>query len=117
MLQNPENVIQKKVYICSNGRCIDPETSRDLYLLLSDLIQLNGLDQFDSPRQVKCNLAGCLDHCKHGPVLVVQPDMIWYERVTPQALKEIFEEHLLNDRPVEKYVFRTGLHSPQNPSK
>jgi len=113
-LQEFSEVIKKKVFICSNGRCIDPQVSRDLYAQLSDLIQQHGLDQFDAPRQVKCNLCGCLDRCINGPVMVVQPDLIWYEKVTPEALVEIFEDHLLNDQPVDKYIFRKGRHSPNS---
>ncbi|NMC52781.1 MAG: (2Fe-2S) ferredoxin domain-containing protein [Chloroflexi bacterium] len=97
---------KRKIFICSNGRCIDSSASRDIYAQLTSLIQEHGLDSFDAPRQVKCALSGCLDRCINGPVLVVHPDGIWYERVTPQALVEIFNEHLLHDQPVEKYIYK-----------
>jgi len=97
---------KRKIFICSNGSCIDSSVSRDIYAQLTSLIQEHGLDSFDAPRQVKCALSGCLDRCINGPVMVVHPDGIWYERVTPQVLAQIFNQHILHNQPVEEYIFR-----------
>lgn len=54
------------------------------------------------PGQVRVNTAGCLDRCAEGPVIVVYPDETWYTYVDQEDIDEIIEEHLLNDRPVER---------------
>ncbi|RRQ22281.1 (2Fe-2S) ferredoxin domain-containing protein [Thiohalobacter thiocyanaticus] len=54
------------------------------------------------PGQVRVNTAGCLDRCAEGPVVVVYPDETWYTYVDQEDIDEIIEEHLLNDRPVER---------------
>lgn len=51
---------------------------------------------------VRVNTAGCLDRCEEGPVLVVYPDGVWYTYVDKEDLDEIIEEHLINNRPVER---------------
>ena len=52
--------------------------------------------------QVRVNLAGCLDRCSQGPVLVVYPEGVWYTYVDREDIDEIVEEHLLGGRPVER---------------
>lgn len=54
------------------------------------------------PGQVRVNNAGCLDRCEQGPVLVVYPEGIWYSYVDKEDLDEIIEQHLCQDRVVER---------------
>jgi len=54
------------------------------------------------PGQVRVNNAGCLDRCEQGPVLVVYPEGIWYSYVDKEDLDEIIDEHLCQDRVVER---------------
>ena len=34
--------------------------------------------------------ADCLRVCKNGPILLIWPDGIWYEKVSPEKISEIF---------------------------
>lgn len=54
------------------------------------------------PGQVRANLAGCLDRCEEGPVLVVYPEEVWYTYVDEADLDEIIESHLQNGQPVNR---------------
>ena len=51
---------------------------------------------------VRVNKAGCLDRCAGGPVAVVYPEAVWYTYVDRADLDEIIEEHLVNDRIVDR---------------
>jgi (2Fe-2S) ferredoxin len=53
---------------------------------------------------VRVNTAGCLDRCELGPVIVVYPQEIWYTYVDREDIDEIIEEHLKNDRVVERLL-------------
>lgn len=55
---------------------------------------------------VRANEAGCLDHCEHGPTIVVYPEQAWYGFVTVEDVDEIVESHLLHGRPVERLRLR-----------
>ncbi len=44
----------------------------------------------------------CLGPCLEGPIVAVFPDNVWYKEVTPGDVEEIVEEHLINNRPVER---------------
>ncbi|MBP7962899.1 MAG: hypothetical protein KBG20_14690 [Caldilineaceae bacterium] len=51
---------------------------------------------------VRVNRSGCLNQCGHGPTLVVYPEGVWYGGVQHADLEEIFQEHILHDRPVTR---------------
>ena len=50
--------------------------------------------------------ADCLRVCKNGPILLIWPDGIWYEKVSPEKISEIFKSHIINGRPIEKWIFK-----------
>lgn len=52
--------------------------------------------------KVRINMAGCLDRCEQGPVIVVYPDNVWYTYVDEEDVDEIIDEHLLAGRPVPR---------------
>jgi (2Fe-2S) ferredoxin len=52
--------------------------------------------------EVRAQKAGCFDVCNFGPAIVVYPEGIFYGNVQLEDVKEIFEEHLVNNRPVER---------------
>lgn len=52
--------------------------------------------------KVRVNMAGCLDRCELGPVLVVYPEETWYTYVDREDIDEIIREHLQNGRVVER---------------
>jgi (2Fe-2S) ferredoxin len=54
------------------------------------------------PGKVRINQAGCLDRCEEGPCLVIYPEEIWYTYVDEHDIDEIFDEHLLHGRAVER---------------
>ena len=54
------------------------------------------------PGKVRINKAGCLDRCDEGPVMVIYPEETWYSFIDNEDLDEIIQEHLLNDRVVER---------------
>jgi (2Fe-2S) ferredoxin len=50
--------------------------------------------------------AACFRVCRGGPWLVVYPEGTWYGEVTPERMKRIVAEHLLDGRPVEEWIDR-----------
>ncbi|MGB0723228.1 MAG: (2Fe-2S) ferredoxin domain-containing protein [Gammaproteobacteria bacterium] len=92
------------VFFCTNQRadgrasCQDhgAQALRDYAKTKSKALGLAGRGR------VRINTAGCLDRCECGPVLVVYPEAVWYTIVDEEDIDEIFEEHLVNGRPVER---------------
>ena len=63
-------------------------------------LELKGLAE-----EVKIIETGCNGFCAVGPVMVVQPDGIFYQKLTPEDVPHLVEEHLLKGRPVKKLFY------------
>lgn len=48
--------------------------------------------------------AGCLRVCRDGPWLVVYPEGTWYGNVTPERLRRILKEHVVEGHPVKEWI-------------
>jgi NADH:ubiquinone oxidoreductase subunit F (NADH-binding)/(2Fe-2S) ferredoxin len=48
---------------------------------------------------------GCNGFCERGPIIVVKPDNIFYQRLTPEDVPYLVEEHFLKGRPVQKFMY------------
>ena len=49
---------------------------------------------------------GCNGFCAMGPIIVVQPGGVFYQKVQPQDLGDIIASHLVGGRPVERLLHR-----------
>ena len=60
--------------------------------------------RYELNKKVRVNRAGCLDACAYGPSMVVYPEAVWYGRVELPEVDEIFQDHILNGRPVKRLM-------------
>ncbi len=89
---------EKHVFVCTYGPyCPFDGDTEGLLKRLKQRVAEAGLGS-----QVRINRAGCLNHCGHGPNVVVYPDGVWYCGVQAGDADELFEEHIVHDRPVER---------------
>ncbi|MCU1223607.1 MAG: Sucraseferredoxin family protein [Edaphobacter sp.] len=94
----------RHIFICTNERdesasrpsCL-PGGSKKLKSAFKDAIKEAGLKH-----HIRANESGCLDQCEHGPVVVVYPEAVWYGFVQLDDVREIVDEHLLHNRPVQR---------------
>lgn len=95
----------RKVFICRDGDCTASENAVEIFEALQVLVRDGGHDQFDSPVRIKCMLTGCLDKCKNGPLMVVHPGAVTYQKVDLGALTRIFNQHLLKNEVVQDLLY------------
>jgi len=97
-------VLERHVFVCEKQRAPDDPKgccySRNSVEIRGRLKKLT----FDAGLRgrVRVNSAGCLDQCAHGVTIVVYPEAVWYGRVTLDDVDELFHEHILHGRPVER---------------
>jgi len=48
---------------------------------------------------------GCNGFCERGPIVMVHPDGIFYQRLKVEDVPFLVEEHLIKGRPVEKFMY------------
>ena len=100
----PMSYYKHHVFFCSNQRedgraCCQQHNALEMRNYVKSNIKQRDLA---GKGGIRINTAGCLDRCEEGPVLVVYPEEVWYTFVDKEDLDEIIEEHLINNRPVER---------------
>jgi NADH-quinone oxidoreductase subunit F/NAD(P)H dehydrogenase (quinone)/NADP-reducing hydrogenase subunit HndC len=55
--------------------------------------------------EIKIIETGCNGFCAVGPVMLVQPEGIFYQRLTPEIVPHLVEEHFLKGRPMKKLLY------------
>jgi (2Fe-2S) ferredoxin len=89
---------EKHVFVCTYGPyCWFDGDTDTLFSRLKRRVADAGLRD-----TIRINRSGCLNHCGHGPVIVVYPEGVWYGTVQPDDIDEIFEQHLCRNLPVER---------------
>jgi NADH:ubiquinone oxidoreductase subunit F (NADH-binding)/(2Fe-2S) ferredoxin/NAD-dependent dihydropyrimidine dehydrogenase PreA subunit len=56
--------------------------------------------------QVEVGFTGCHGFCQKGPIVVIEPEGIFYCRVSPKDAKEIAKSHLVDGEPVQRLFYR-----------
>lgn len=92
------------VFFCCNQRtngeaCCNDHGASELRDYAKAKVKALGLS---GEGKVRVNMAGCLDRCNQGPVIVVYPEEVWYTYVDREDIDEIVSEHLQNGRVVER---------------
>jgi (2Fe-2S) ferredoxin len=81
MFKKPE----KQILVCNSFRVGGEAKGVCNKKGVSDLIQYLEEEILDRGIDALVSTTGCLKACDHGPILVVQPDNIWYEKVDNEA--------------------------------
>ena len=55
--------------------------------------------------EASVRMTGCHGFCEKGPVVVVQPDGVFYSRVQPEDVHEIVEETVKHRRVIERLLY------------
>ena len=54
--------------------------------------------------QVLVTESSCAGPCDYGPTVIVYPDGVWYQKVTPEDVPEILEQHIMKGTPVQRLL-------------
>ena len=95
------------ILICAGGACISAGEKSVKQALEDKLKEYNLQDV------VKIVETGCVGTCSIGPVMVVYPEGVFYQKLTPKAAEEIVEEHILKGRVVDKYLYEEAKKLPE----
>jgi len=55
--------------------------------------------------EIKIIETGCNGFCAVGPVMLVQPEGIFYQKLKPKDIPHLVEEHFLKGRPVKRLFY------------
>ncbi len=85
--------------VCTGTGCV-ANKSFELLEALKKEVQKRNLDA-----EVEVVPTGCNGFCALGPIILVQPDGIFYKQVQSKDAALLVEEHLLKGRPVQRLMY------------
>ena len=100
--RNQRSRIKTEVLVCAGTGC----------LANGSLGVANALDRAIRRRKLDARLklglktTGCHGFCEQGPLVVIQPEGIFYRGVKPGDVKEIVEKTLLKGQVIERLLYR-----------
>jgi len=71
--------------------------NKKVWITLMAIIMLASAGYF-----LRVNIAGCMDRCSEGPVLVIYPEGVWYTYTDQGDIDEIIDQHLVHGQPVAR---------------
>ena len=95
--------------ICSGTSCHASESLRLRDTLVQELLK------HDLSDKVHIVETGCMGFCAVGPLMRVDPDDYFYQKLALPDISEIVKEHFLKGRPVQRLMYRdpvSGLMIP-----
>jgi len=95
--------------VCTGTGCVSNK-SFEVKRRLEEEISKHGLED-----EVLVVPTGCNGFCERGPIVVAQPDGIFFQQVSEKDVPVLVEEYLLKGRPVEKLMYRPEEGAPAIP--
>jgi (2Fe-2S) ferredoxin len=94
---------RRHVFLCTGPTCCTPETGLAAWEVLKQQIKEQNLGS--GANACYRTKVGCLRICCHGPTLVVYPEGTWYHGMIAERIPRFVQEHLVDGRPIEEWVF------------
>ncbi|MGC8818516.1 MAG: NAD(P)H-dependent oxidoreductase subunit E, partial [Athalassotoga sp.] len=88
------------IHICAGGGCISAGEISVKEALENEIKNHNVQDKVDIVE------TGCFGSCSLGPLMVIYPEGVFYQKLKPSDAKEIVEEHLLKGRVVQRLLYK-----------
>jgi (2Fe-2S) ferredoxin len=114
MLKAP---IKRQVFVCTGKSCraVGGEDVKDEF---ARVLEEKGLRQGKEKKgrnpmgEVVLTECGSIGFCSVGTAVMVYPDGVLYGQVREEDVREIVEEHLEKDRPVDRLVLMSLPNTP-----
>ncbi|KUK98445.1 MAG: NADH dehydrogenase (Quinone), partial [Atribacteria bacterium 34_868] len=88
------------ILLCYGGACLSSGSDKVKVILESEL------EQAELHHEIDIITTGCMGTCELGPVMVIYPEGIFYQKVKPEDVPEIVQEHLLKGRVVKRLLYK-----------
>lgn len=90
---------EREILVCGGTGCVSSDSSIIVDNLNEELAK-HGLSG-----KIQVIKTGCFGFCEKGPIVLVQPDNVFYTMVKPSDAAEIVESHIINGKRVERLLY------------
>ena len=97
-------IYEKHIFICTNQRAADAPRKSCGEAHGMEIVEAfkNKLKELNLPIKLRAQKSGCLDICDFGQTIVIYPEGVFYVGVELNDVDEIINEHIVNNRVVER---------------
>lgn len=88
------------ILICAGGACISAGEES-----VKEALERK-IKEYNLQETINVVETGCMGACSLGPIMVIYPEGVYYQKLTPEAVEKIVEEHLLKGRIVDEYLYQ-----------
>jgi (2Fe-2S) ferredoxin len=109
---------KKHVFLCVGETCCAGEVGLAAWEALKKELKDRGLSLSQGEQACYRTKVGCLRVCQSGPIAVVYPEGTYYHGLTAEKVPQFVEQHLVNNQPIEDWIFARNplpLVSPGGP--
>ena len=92
--------LRAHVLLCYGGACISSNAG-SVKEAMEKAIAKAGLQN-----EIDVVTTGCMGTCELGPIMVIYPEGVFYQKVKPEDAEEIVQEHLLKGRVVKRLFYK-----------
>lgn len=93
----------KQILVCASTGCLSNK-SKEVIEAFNKAIKANNL-----VGKVEVTQTGCHGLCALGPVVLIYPEGIFYNKVKPTDAERIITQHIMNNQVVKELVFPNQL--------
>lgn len=90
---------KRMVQLCTGTGCVS-SGSRKLFELFAEKVKEQNLED-----KIKVKITGCHGFCEQGPIVIVEPEKVFYHRVNPEDVEEIVTVHLAGGQVLERLLY------------
>ena len=101
---------RRQVLVCGGAGCISSNCGE-----VRDAL-IKSVSTYKLDDEVKVMVTGCMGTCAMGPVILVEPEGIFYTKMNPEKAEDVVTRHLLKDEVCEEYTYfdeDEGVHVPR----
>jgi NADH:ubiquinone oxidoreductase subunit F (NADH-binding)/(2Fe-2S) ferredoxin len=88
------------VMVCGGTGCLASESEK-VKKNIELIVKARGYKD-----EVQVIQTGCFGFCEQGPIVKIEPDNVFYVKVSPKDAKEIVDEHIVKGRKVERLLYK-----------
>ncbi|MFW5980864.1 MAG: NADH-quinone oxidoreductase subunit NuoF [Halanaerobiaceae bacterium] len=90
---------RNKLLVCAGSACVSNKAEEIIDRLKEEL------EKVDLQSEYEIVETGCSGSCDFGPLMVVEPEEIFYVNLSPEDVNNIVREHFLNNRVVKELLY------------
>ncbi len=98
------------ILVCAGAACVSSGCRQIRDAVVNKIVE-HGLQN-----EIKVIETGCIGSCDLGPLALVYPEGVLYQKLKPEDAEEIVTEHLLKGRIVERLLYKEATTAKTIPS-